>query len=262
VKRVNRSIALRALSKNSSLVVFVLAVLVCWEFFSANKILDPFYVSQPSKIVGDMVRFFAKGEVFRHLGITLEEASLGLVIGTFFGVAGGFILGRIGFLAAVFEPIITALYGIPKIALAPIFILWFGLGVQSKIFLSSLMVFYLVFFNTFAGIRNVDPGVVGAVKLLGANGLQITTKVILPSCFPWILAGIRGGVGSSLLGAIVGEYMGASAGLGWMIQYATTTYQIDRVMSCLFILLVIGLVFSKGLKIIEKRALRWRPNMD
>lgn len=247
---------------NSLIIAFIVLLLLCWELIAANKIVDPFYISQPSKIGSDLKQFFITGEVFRHLTATFQEAFLGLAIGTAFGITGGFILGRIEMLARIFEPVITALYGIPKLALAPIFILWFGLGVESKIFLSGLLVFYLVFFNTFGGIRNVDPNLVGAIKLLGANRFQIMKMVILPSCFPWILAGIRGGVGSSLLGAIVGEYMGASAGLGWMIQYATTTYQIDRVMSCIFILLVIGLAFNKGLKLLEKRLLRWRPSVD
>jgi len=252
----------RQIKTNSLLIALIVMLLIGWELIAANKIVDPFYISQPSQIGSDLKKFFVTGEVFRHLTVTFEEAFLGLVIGTTFGVIGGFVLGRIELLARIFEPIITALYGIPKLALAPIFILWFGLGVESKIFLSSLLVFYLVFFNTFGGIRNVDPNLIGAIKLLGANRYQTMTMVILPSCFPWILAGIRGGVGSSLLGAIVGEYMGASAGLGWMIQYATTTYQIDRVMSCIFILLVIGLVFNKGLKLLEKRLLRWRPSVD
>lgn len=247
---------------NSVLMAFIIILLAGWELIATRKIVDPFYTSQPTQIGSDLVRFFVTGEVFRHLTVTFQEAFWGLVIGTVSGIILGFVLGRIQLLASVFEPIITALYGIPKLALAPIFILWFGLGIESKIVLSGLMVFYLVFFNTFGGVRNVDPNIVGAIKLLGANRFQIMRIVILPSCFPWILAGIRGGVGASLLGAIVGEYMGSRAGLGWMIQYATTTYQINRVMSCIFILLVIGLVFNKGLKILEKRLLRWRPSVD
>jgi NitT/TauT family transport system permease protein len=258
----SRRSCIRQFKTNGLLMGFVIFLLACWELFAANKIVDPFYVSQPSRIGADLWQFAATGDVFRHLSITLQEAFSGLALGTAFGIAVGFVLGRVEVLARLFEPIITALYGIPKLALAPIFILWFGLGVESKIFLSGLLVFYLVFFNTYGGIKNVDPNLVGAIKLLGANKFQIMKMVILPSCFPWILAGIRGGVGASLLGAIVGEYMGASAGLGWMIQYATTTYQIERVMSCIFILLVIGLFFNKGLKLLEVRLLRWRPTAD
>jgi len=258
----NKHNIITQIKTNNFLISFIVLMLVCWELVARYNIVDPFYISQPTQIFNDLKQFYLSGGIYKHLSITFEEALLGLAIGTAFGVIGGFVLGLVDLLARIFEPIITALYGIPKLALAPIFILWFGLGIESKIFLSSLMVFYLVFFNTFSGVRNVDPNIVGAIKLLGASRFQIIRIVIMPSCFPWILAGIRGGVGSSLLGAIVGEYMGASAGLGWMIQYATTTYQIQRVMSCILILLVIGLVFNKGLKLMEKRLLRWHPNID
>ncbi|KNZ68842.1 binding-protein-dependent transport system inner membrane protein [Thermincola ferriacetica] len=243
-------------------IIFVITLILAWELVAEFKIIDPFYISQPSQIFKDLKHLFISGELGKHLTITLKEAFLGLTIGTFLGMAGGFILGRIELLAKIFEPIITALYGIPKLALAPVFVLWFGLGIESKVFLSLLMVFYLVFFNTYGGIKSVDPNLVGAVKLMGANELQLFTKVVLPSCVPWILAGLRGGLGASLLGAIVGEYIGASAGLGWMIQYATGTYQINRVMSCIVLLLFTGLILNTGLKILEKRLLKWRPRVD
>lgn len=233
--------------------------LILWEVCARLKVINPFYSSQPSVIFLDFYNFAVTGELFVHLGITLKEALGGLFFGTLAGILFGAVLGRIKWIADIFLPIITALYGIPKLALAPIFILWFGLGMESKIFISALLVFYLVFFSTFEGIRSVDADIVSAVRLMGANRFQIFRQVILPSCIPWILTGIRGGIGASLLGAIVGEYMGASAGLGWMVQYATTTYQIERVMSCLLVLLLMGLVFNKGLSFCEGRLLKWRP---
>jgi NitT/TauT family transport system permease protein len=260
-KFTNRDAVIQQIKTKGLMLAFLALVLLSWELIAANKIVNPFYVSQPSQIGVDLKQFLLSGEAFKHLKITLQEAILGLLIGTASGVLVGFVLGRIELLARVFEPTITALYGIPKLALAPIFILWFGLGVESKIFLSSLLVFYLVFFATFGGLRNVDPNIVGATKLMGASDFQIMRIVTLPSCLPWILTGIRGGLGSSLLGAIVGEYMGASAGIGWMIQYATTTYQIDRVMSCIFILLAVGLVLNRMLNLLEKHLLRWRPSV-
>ena len=233
--------------------------LILWEVCVRVKIINPFYSSQPSVIFFDFYHFAVTGEMFIHLMITLKEALGGLFFGTLAGILFGVVLGRIKWIADILLPIITALYGIPKLALAPIFILWFGLGMESKIFISALLVFYLVFFSTFEGIRSVDADIVSAIRLMGANPYQIFRRVILPSCIPWILTGIRGGIGASLLGAIVGEYMGASAGLGWMVQYATTTYQIERVMSCLLVLLLMGLVFNKGLSFCEGRLLKWRP---
>lgn len=244
---------------NAFRIVLITTSLALWESIARYKLVDPFYISQPSQIFTDLRQLFITGEVFQHLAITLQEALFGLAIGTVLGIVIGFILGKIDLLAKVFEPIITALYGIPKLALAPMFILWFGIGLESKVFLSLLMVFFLVFFNTFSGVRDVDPNLIGAVKLMGANDRQILRKVVLPSCIPWILAGVRGGLGASLLGALVGEYIGASAGLGWMIQYATGVYEVDRVMSCIVILLVIGLLLNMGLKSLEQRLLKWRP---
>jgi len=242
------------------MVIMIVFALILWEVLAGLKIINPFYSSRPSVIFLDFYQFLISGDLSKHLMITLKEALAGLFLGTAAGIIVGAVLGRIRWVADIFGPIITALYGIPKLALAPIFILWFGLGAESKIFISGLLVFYLVFFSTFEGIRSVNSDMVSAIKLMGATRFQIYRSVILPSCVPWILTGIRGGIGASLLGAIVGEYMGASAGLGWMVQYATTTYQVERVMSCLLVLLFMGLVFNKGLSFCEGRLLKWRPD--
>lgn len=232
--------------------------LLLWERACDAHLLNPFYTSKPSAIALDCWRFVLSGEILPHLGVTLREAFLGLCAGSLAGVACGLLLGKVGWLAAMFEPVITALSGIPKLALAPLFILWFGLGLESKIFLAGLMVFYLVFFSSLAGMRSVDKNMIAAVRIMGASRWQLVRAVVLPSCLPWIFTGVRGGIGASLLGAIVGEYMGASAGLGWMIQYATTTYQVERVMSCILVLLLIGLSLNKLLSLCEQRFLRWR----
>ncbi|MEJ5358579.1 MAG: ABC transporter permease [Desulfobacterales bacterium] len=233
-----------------------------WEILAATGLLNPFYSSQPSRILMDLPTFFKSGGLLKHTGVTLSEALWGLLFGTLAGIAAAFFLGLFDFVGKVIEPFITALYGIPKLALAPIFVLWFGLGIESKVILSGLLVFFLVFFSTFGGIKSVDRNILISVRLMGATRLQIIRKVILPSCVPWILAGVRGGLGASLIGAIVGEYMGASAGLGWVISSATSFFQVDRVMSCIFILFLIGILFNMGLKHLEKRLLRWRPPLD
>jgi NitT/TauT family transport system permease protein len=234
----------------------------CWELLALKGVVDPFYTSQPSKIWHDMGAFYSSGALMRHTCVTLQEALLGLLFGTILGIGVGFLFGEIDLLGMVFEPFITALYGIPKLALAPIFVLWFGLGMQSKIILSSILVFYLVFFSTYEGIKSVDRNLVSSVRLMGASRMQILFKVVLPSCVPWILAGVRGGLGASLIGAIVGEYMGASAGLGWMIAYASSFFQVERVMSCIFLLLMTGIVFNQTLKFAETRLLKWRAAVD
>ncbi|OEF97415.1 ABC transporter permease [Desulfuribacillus alkaliarsenatis] len=237
-------------------------ILISWELLANTGVMNPFYTSQPSRIFADLIQFYNSGDLVKHTSVTLKEALWGLAIGTVIGIIAGFILGLVDILGKVFEPIITALYGIPKLALAPIFVLWFGLGIESKIIMASLLVFFLVFFSTYAGIKSVDRNLLTSVKLMGASRFQLIIKVILPSCVPWILAGVRGGLGASLIGAIVGEYMGASAGLGWMISYATSFFQVDRVMACIFILFFIGIIFNMLLKNIEKVLLKWRPPID
>lgn len=257
----NDSLRNTVLQQKLHIFVAIFTALLAWELAVRYQLINSFYASQPTAIIKDFYGFIFSGEALTHIVTTLTESIAGLILGTLTGILCGVLLGHIRYLADVLEPIISALYGIPKLALAPIFILWFGLGMESKIFISSLLVFYLVFFSTFEGIRSVDANIVAAVKIMGANRFQVFSRVTLPSCVPWIITGVRGGIGASLLGAIVGEYMGASGGLGWMVQYSTTTYQVDRVMTCLLILLIIGLIYSKTLRLIEKRVLKWRPTV-
>ena len=241
--------------------LFLLLVGV-WEFLARSGVLNAFYSSQPSRILLDFPDFYISGNLLKHTAVTLSEALWGLLCGTLAGIAAAFLLGMFDFLGKVIEPFITALYGIPKLALAPIFVLWFGLGIESKVIMSGLLVFFLVFFSTYGGIKSVDRNILTSVRLMGATRMQFIFKVVLPSCVPWILAGVRGGLGASLIGAIVGEYMGASAGLGWVISYATSFFQVDRVMSCIVILFLIGIMFNTVLKRVERRLLRWRPPLD
>jgi NitT/TauT family transport system permease protein len=243
-------------------ITLFLTLMAGWEILAITGIANPFYSSQPSHILIDLPVFYSSGDLLKHTGVTLAEAMWGLLCGTVMGIAVAFLLGLFDFFGKVIEPFITALYGIPKLALAPIFVLWFGLGIESKVIMSSLLVFFLVFFSTYGGIKSVDRNILTSVRLMGATQAQIVCKVILPSSVPWILAGIRGGLGASLIGAIVGEYMGASAGLGWVISYATSFFKVDRVMSCIFILFVVGIVFNMALKHVEKLLLRWRPPLD
>ncbi|MBS3909990.1 MAG: ABC transporter permease [Actinobacteria bacterium] len=243
-------------------ILLIGSLLTAWELLAVYKIVDIFFISQPSAIFSDLVKAFISREIQPHLWITLQEAMAGLLIGTVTGVALAFALGKLEVLAYVLDPIIIALYGIPKLALGPIFILWFGLGIESKVFLATIMVFFLVFFNAFAGFRNVDPTLIDAVRLMGASNSQVMRKVVFPSSVPWILAGIKAGLGAALLGAIVGEYIGANAGLGWMIEYAGGMYDITRVFSCIIVLMVIMATLNSGLRVLEKHMLRWRPSSE
>mgnify|MGYP005839681741 CR=1 FL=1 len=239
-----------------SLIALFLAI---WEILSAMKVIDPFFFSQPSKIVQDLLEIVISGLVFYHIWITLQETLIGFLSGSVLGVLVAFLLGNSPFWAKVLDPIIMVVYGIPRIALAPLFILWFGLGLVSKIVFSFSLVFFLVFFNTFAGLKGVNQDIVDSIWMMGASKGQIILKVIFPSVSPWILAGFKSGMGMSLLGAIVGEYVGGNGGLGWLINYSANLFETVRVYSCLLVLSILVIFMNEGLNRLERRLLRWRP---
>ncbi len=239
--------------------VLILSILGIWELLARFQLIDTFFFGQPTAIALDIKEAFASGDILPHIKITLGEALAGLVLGTVTGILAAYVLGKLDLTARILDPIIMAFYGIPKLALGPIFILWFGLGMQSKIFLAALMVFFLVFFNAYAGFKNVDQALVNAVRLMGGSTRQVTLKVVLPSAVPWLMAGIKAGLGAALLGAVVGEYIGASAGLGWMVEFAGSMYDIPRVFTCIIVLMALMALLNACLGFLELRLLKWRP---
>lgn len=230
-----------------------------WQWGSTSGWLDPYFFGMPSEIFRDLWKMALDGTIFYHMLITLEEAFAGFCLGAVGGIAVAFVLKASPFWAKVFDPIIMVFYGIPRISLAPLFILWFGLGMASKVVFAFILVFFLLFFNTIAGLKGVDREMIDAVRVMGASRNQILRMVILPAITPWILAGLKSGLGMSLLGAIVGEYIGGNAGLGWLINYAAGVFETNRVFSALFALAILVTVLNKLLDLFERRLLRWRP---
>lgn len=237
----------------------ILGFLAAWEGAVALGYLSPFFFGRPSGILADLWRITTTGYVFFHIWITLQESLLGLLLGGALGVATAFALAASPFWAKVLDPILMVLYGIPRIALAPLFILWFGLGVASKVVFALALVFFLLLFNTLAGLKGVSPEMVDAIRVMGASRWQILAKVTWPAVTPWMLAGLKSGVGMALLGAIVGEYVGGNAGLGWMINSAAGLFETTRVFSALFVLGALVLAINLGLNRLERHLLRWRP---
>lgn len=240
--------------------VLVIAFIALWEVAARLRWYNPFFTSYPSQIFLDLIDFIKSGDLAFHTIITMREAFLGLFIGSVLGVVVGVLFGQHIALGKVFTPILSAINGIPQLTLAPVYVLWFGLGLTSKVFLASLMVFFAVFFSTYNAILNTEQKLIESAHILGANSVQTLIHVVLPYCMPWILSGIRAGVGACMVGAIIGEYMGASGGFGWMVTYATSYFMIKRVMSCIVILLVVGLFLNWVLNRIEGWALRWRAD--
>lgn len=238
--------------------LLIAVFVVCWEFFAKGNIEIAFYTSYPSAILLDMLAFSEDGELFRHIGITLQEAYLGLLYGSLLGIFVGVLLSQFTTLGKIIVPIISAIQGIPQLTLAPLYILWFGIGLKSKVFLSALMVFFNVFASTYHGIKNIDQKLIESASLLGASNKQILWHIVIPTSMPWIISGIRVGVSICMVGAIIGEYIGASGGLGWTITYASSFFQIERVMACITILLIIGLISSGLMESLERFVLKWR----
>lgn len=238
--------------------VIVLAFLLTWEFCARRKLYNPFFTSYPSEILKDLAEFYRSGDLAKHTAITLTEAFLGLFYGTVIGVITAIIFGYFSALGKIITPIISAISGIPQLTLAPVYVLWFGLGLTSKIFLAGLMVFFNVFFSTYNAIKNIDKKLIESANLLGASNVRTLRTVVIPACMPWILSGIRAGVGSALVGAIIGEYIGASGGFGWVITYSTSYFNIKRVMACILILLLVGIILNKILDFAESKMLIWR----
>lgn len=236
------------------LIIFVAG----WEISARLKLYNPFFTSYPSEIAADLLAFIESGDLWYHTALTLQEAFLGLFVGVVSGIFLAVVFGQFKTFGKIMVPILTAINGIPQLALAPVYVLWFGLGLLSKVFLAGLMVFFCVFFSTYNAIRNIDQELIESAHILGAGKLATLWYVVLPSCMPWILSGVRGGVGACMVGAIIGEYMGASGGFGWMVTYATSFFMIRRVMSCIFILLLVGIFINWFLGFAERKILRWK----
>jgi NitT/TauT family transport system permease protein len=239
--------------------LLIFAFFGLWELGSRLGWLDPIFFGRPSAVFLDFAKMVMGGEVFLHAWVTLEEALIGFGLGAVLGILLAFALAASPFWARVLDPVIFLLYGIPRIALAPLFILWFGLGIASKVVFAFVLVLFLVFFNTFAGLKGVDRDMVNAVRVMGASRGQLLGKVIFPAISPWVMAGLKSGVGMSLLGAIVGEYVGGNAGLGWMINSAAGLFETTRVFSALLALGLLVLGVNQVLNWLEGRLLKWRP---
>ena len=191
--------------------------------------------------------------------ITLIEGLLAFVIGAAAGIAIGFWLARQPMLAAVFDPYIKMLNALPRVVLAPIFLLWLGLGIWSKVALGVTLVFFIVFFNVYQGVKEVSPTILANARMLGMNERQLFTNVYWPSVLSWMFSSLHTSVGFAIIGAVVGEYLGSAAGLGYMIQQAEGTFDTTGVFAGMVILAVFVLIIDWGVTLIERRLLVWRP---
>ena len=242
-----------------------LAVLLVgsWELTTRLEIVDPFFFGQPSGIVNELVRWAqkgtAQGPLWEQVVVTLEETVLGFLVGVVLGIIFGVALGRNRLLADVCGPYIKALNSMPRVVLGSIFIIALGLGMPSKVALAVVLVFFVVFFNAFQGVREVDRNLIANARILGANERQLSTAVILPSALSWIIASLHTSFGFALVGAIVGEYLGAQQGIGLMIATAQGTFNANGVFAAMLILAVVAIVAEALVTWLEHRLITWRP---
>jgi NitT/TauT family transport system permease protein len=237
--------------------VIVIVVMAAWEWFSREFHAD-FWISRPTAVLVALGHWWQSGLLLSDLKLTLTEAGVGFVIGSIAGGLVGFVLGWVQRLGSLFEPFVLSLYTLPKIALAPLFVLWFGIGATNKIMFSAMLVFFMVFFTTFQGMRQVDRDLVENARMLGASRWGIWTKIAVPYSAVWVFTGIRIGLPYALIGAIVGEFVAAEAGVGFRIKEATSFFDTATVFAGLLVLMAISLVLLGILKLIEKRVLRWQ----
>ena len=235
--------------------------LVGWQWAS-GRLIREIYVSKPTHIAVRLYEVFASGEIWPHLATTARELALGYVIGVALGVAGGYWLGRAPRAASIFEPYVMAFYGVPKIALAPLFIIWFGIGIWSKVALAATMVFFLVFYNVFMGVRSVDRELVNLTMIMGANERQLTRHVFLPAAAPFVIMGMRMAIPYAVIGVIVGEFTSSIEGLGLFISQASSNYDPAGVFAGISILLVFIFAANAVATRLERRLLRWQPPMQ
>ncbi len=238
---------------------FLLAFLALWEAATRRGWIDQFFVSQPTVLGVQIFDWVRSGFIVRHLWVTMQETIIGFVLGTLLGVAVGFVFAHWEKLAYIFDPFMVALNAMPRVVLAPLFILWFGLGLLSKVVMVISLVFFVVFFSTYTGIREVDRELVNNARILGASQRHLMRHVLLPSALTWIFSSLRTSVGFALIGAVVGEYLGSHEGMGYIISYAESMFNATGVLAGLIVLMAAVITIDFGLKKLDVRFSYWKP---
>jgi NitT/TauT family transport system permease protein len=239
-------------------VAFGAAVIGLWQTLVALRILDPFFVSRPTAIAQRIGEWVIGGSLWGHLAVTLEESLLGLLVGAAAGISLGFSLGRSPMLASIFDPYIKMLNAVPRVVLAPLFLLWFGLGIWSKVALAVTLVFFVMFFSTYQGVRDADRVLIDNVRMLGGTERQLVRHVLIPSALTWIFSSLQTSLGFAMVGAVVGEYLGSTRGLGYVISQAEGTFDTTGVFAGMTVLGIVVVFVSAGVTRLERWLLRWK----
>lgn len=232
-------------------------ILLMWQGAS-GRLVDNFFISNPLDVGQRLYQWTANGSIFIHVWWTVYATAIGFIIGAVIGAVLGIWLGVVPFAARLLNPYLNALNALPKVALAPLFVLWFGLGINSKIALAAVLVLFLVFLNTFAGVRQVDQDLIDGARLMRASRTQVITKVIVPSALSWLFAGLRVSVPYALIGAVLGEMIASNRGLGYLVQYSGAQFDTAGVFAVLIVIAVLAMALNFLVDLVQNRMERWR----
>jgi NitT/TauT family transport system permease protein len=237
----------------------LVALFVAWHYATKLELLPRFFFGMPWPVLTRTVTWFASGVIWVHLGVTLLETALSFLLGGAFATALGLTLGLSPVASAIADPYIKAVNAMPRVILAPIFAVWFGLGVWSKVALGVTLVFFVVFFNVYQGVREVSPELLANARMLGASSRQLVRHVYLPSATSWVFSSLHTAVGMAFVGAVVGEYLGSARGVGYLIHQAEGVFDIDTVLAGILVLTVFALLLDGVVTLVEGRLHAWRP---
>lgn len=238
----------------------MLVFLALWELAVRAQAVNPLFTSSPSRIVAAAIEMFSDGSIYGHLRVSAEEFFSGFALAIVIGVPLGILMGWYSRVNAILEPFVTALYATPRIALLPLVVIWFGIGLASKVAIVFLGAIFPILVNTITGVRTIDADFIKVARSFGATDRQMFLSVALPSSVPMLLTGLRLGLGHALVGIVVGEMYGATQGLGYLIAVAGARFQTDRVMVGIILIAALGVALTELLRAIERRFERWRPN--
>jgi len=239
-------------------IVILVAVLALWEL--VGRLAPNLWTSSPTKIAAAFWQSLLRLEILYHTGVTLGESLAGLFAGAVIGIALGLMLGVSRIIGAALEPFIVALNSLPRVALAPLIIMFVGIGFASKFLLSFSLVVVPMMINTYEGIRATEPILVNVLRVMRASRLQIFLKVLLPNCIPWIFSGLRVGISFAIVGAIVGELISSRAGIGYMIDTAAGSFDATGMLMPLVVLMLVSFVLDRAVLHTSRRLLRWREH--
>lgn len=261
VARASAAFSMRGFVVTLVRIAIIGGFLLLWQIASGRWI-EPFLISSPSRIFWSLIAGFRDGDLLQHTWVTFEEIAIGFPVGAISGIALGYAFGRSRLLAEIFEPIIIALNGIPRTAVAPLFIVWLGIGLWSKVGVVFLLTFFLNFFITYTGMRQMDQEYIDLARLMRVKGWKLTFKVIFPAISPYLFTGIRTSIPFAVIGAIVGEFVASTEGVGFFIRMSAGIFKTADVFVGIIVLMIMVIVMDKIAAMIEKRALRWQTQTE